>query len=858
MRYPKALARPGPFSLTTAPLVLVVGMHRSGTSLLAAVLQALGVQLPGRLTAADSHNPEGYFEWTEVVQLQERLLIDLDRWWPSATGPLPLPADWLNHPATRAAQAELLCLLSDAQHQDYSPCWAIKDPRTSVLLPLWFQVAAQLKIPLRLLLAVRDPAEVVRSLVRRDGPLTGMNDRRAQRLWWRFTLEPLHAVSAESGSAEVPLELMHYGDWFTQPDRSLQRLLTALPELNPSPEQRHQALSQIRPEHRRSLDPAGPPLRLERCVRRLHHQLRQDDQRGAWPPADPPRQLRQRESLPPRPQRLAAEPHRWPAWLESWRHHPAPRFPGTATLAASASIQLLGIPWTACLAHFWLQRLPLANLQASGLNVLPDSPQQLQLRTEPQHGCMDGLKHITINLQLPAVEQAQDWLEQLRSQQAIWDHDPARVLLLRALGLPAHWLDPQAPANGWLQQPHAASPGSWSEQLGLAAPTPGGLVVLGHAGSDWDRALGRESAAGATTPPGAAPSAARPAIDYRPGWQRLITSTAEAALAQAGWLAAAAARAAALIWMQAEPPAELIALPDASARLLVEQPPLTPAGLRAQLAGRPPQAIAEERPSPAAELLFEWRLPQPARAAVVVSLFNYADRIAGALNSVAGQRQQQLELIVVDDASTDGGAELVLAWMEKRLLATPQPFVSLQLWRHCRNAGLAASRNTAFSRAQAPWCFVLDADNLLFPDAVAVCLAIAEDADASAGLAVVHPLLAVEAEAGMVAEQRSLVATASWQREMLAQGNAVDAMALVRRSAWEAVGGYTHIEGGWEDYDFWCKLIDAGFHGVQCPQLLAVYRSHQGSMSATVTNNSWAPLSRTLQQRHPWLRLPLN
>jgi glycosyltransferase involved in cell wall biosynthesis len=291
------------------------------------------------------------------------------------------------------------------------------------------------------------------------------------------------------------------------------------------------------------------------------------------------------------------------------------------------------------------------------------------------------------------------------------------------------------------------------------------------------------------------------------------------------------------------------------AQLLQQEPPLTPADLRAELAGQPLQALAEERPSPPAETLFSWQLPEASGAAVVVSLFNYADRITAALNSAASQRQRQLELIVVDDASTDGGTAVVEAWMQALLAAGDHPFVRLQLLRHSRNAGLAAARNTAFAAAQAPWCLVLDADNALYPDAVAACLALAEGGIDR--LAVVHPLLAVEAEPGRPDEQRSLVSTAAWQQQRLLRENTVDAMALVRRSAWQAVGGYTHIEGGWEDYDFWCKLIAAGYHGVQCPRLLAVYRSHGGSMSQTVTNRSWRALSRTLQQRHPWLELPL-
>jgi len=83
----------------------------------------------------------------------------------------------------------------------------------------------------------------------------------------------------------------------------------------------------------------------------------------------------------------------------------------------------------------------------------------------------------------------------------------------------------------------------------------------------------------------------------------------------------------------------------------------------------------------------------------------------------------------------------------------------------------------------------------------------------------------------------------------------VDAMALVRRSAWETVGGYTPIPGGWEDFDFWCKLIETHWHGVLCPQVLATYIQHGDSMLQAQSNHRQRQLSRILQQRHPWLQL---
>jgi GT2 family glycosyltransferase len=549
-----------------------------------------------------------------------------------------------------------------------------------------------------------------------------------------------------------------------------------------------------------------------------------------------------------------------------------------------------------------LQRLPIRSLGTGHLLSVSDHPDRLLLHTPPPHSADHGLSRITINLERPPRRQKREWLDRLRGEQAIWDPDPARVCLMRALGLPAHWLDPLSEPNGWLSQQAASDPHIWATALGLAPPTRDGLIVLGRAGKRWDRALAREASTSMRlrSDSGRFPHP----IDYRPGWFSLISSGVEAALAQAGWLAAAAHKANALIWIQANVDANQQLMADAAATLLIAQPPLTPDHVRSRLTStlqaalvkdRPSPAtaalllwrwhqkarrtlvslllegaritdavrgrftsttkpaLAEDRPPPPASVLFEWRLPQAANAAVVVSLFNYRDRITDALSSVVDQSQPLLELVVVDDASDDDGAEVVRGWMQEQLSRQHHPFVRMALIRHSENAGLAATRNTGFHWATASWCFVLDADNRLYPEAVAACLTLAEQGPDS--LAVVHPLIAVEAEPGVALERRSLVATASWQREMLAQGNTVDAMALVRRSAWQTVGEYTHIEGGWEDYDFWCKLIHAGFHGVQCPRLLAVYRSHPSSMSNMRTNSEGPSLKRTLQLRHPWLQL---
>lgn len=842
-----------------SPLVLVVGMHRSGTSLLGGILQRLGLALPGRSIAADHHNPAGYFEWDQVVAIQERLLIDLNRWWPSANGCLPMPDGWMHRPEARFAAEQLRRLLHSEKERHKQP-WGLKDPRCSRLLPLWIAIAADLGMPLHLLLAIRDPREVAMSLVHRDGPITGMNYNRAQQLWWRHTVEVLHT----SAQASLPLTVIDYGRWFDRPQQQLARLVHALPSMQPTDEQQRQALGLIQPDlHRNRVDQRQPRGQqwLNPAVQRLYRQLvktrcRSSDPtiptRTALPRIDPPRQLIvSAPSGVPEPEQLRADPQAWKGWLEQWRHYPAPRWFADRPLGIQPRISCCGQAWIDVTPHLLWQHVPLMELGERGIDHTASSRHQIHLCAS--HSAVgSGLEHLALNLELPQADRVSHWLNLLLAQDVIFDPDPARVLLLRALGLKAWWLDPEAPLNGWLSQCDAVNPSRWATELGLAPVSQGVLLVLGHAGATFDQALAVEASRGLV-----GDAALDRPIHYQPGWWDLEHATPAAGLAMAGWLQVAAQVAARLIVPTESLPSEWRWLCDVANRALALEPPLSPAEIRAQHSGVPLHAAAEDRALPPTDTLLdryserESEMEQEAAAAVVVSLFNYADRITTALNSVVAQSQESLELIVVDDASTDHGVEAVMRWMEVHA----NRFVRCALLRHQRNAGLAAARNTAFAAAKAPWCFVLDADNVLYPQAVSACLGVAVQMDDS--VAVVHPLLLVEAEAGRPDERRSLVGLDSWQQSKFLRGNYIDAMALIRRSAWEKVGGYTHIEGGWEDYDFWCKLVEAGYHGVQCPQLLAVYRSHADSMTMHSTMRLQRSLSRTLQDRHPWLELAL-
>jgi glycosyltransferase involved in cell wall biosynthesis len=256
-----------------------------------------------------------------------------------------------------------------------------------------------------------------------------------------------------------------------------------------------------------------------------------------------------------------------------------------------------------------------------------------------------------------------------------------------------------------------------------------------------------------------------------------------------------------------------------------------------------------DRPAPSPpdipehDTLFASDALRAAEVTVIVPLYNYRDHVLEALASVRHQTLRELDLIVVDDASTDGSAELVLDWMKENTIR----FNRLFLLRNKENSGLARTRNAGFDAAETAFVLPLDADNRLRPECCAACLSSLRDS--AAGYA--YPMIET------FGASTDLMGTYDFRPSRFIAGNYIDAMALVSKSAWLRAGGYAPIQHGWEDYDFWCRCLEQGIGGVQVPSVLADYRVHQASMLHTQTDlpGNKAALIADLEARHPWLRI---
>ncbi len=252
------------------------------------------------------------------------------------------------------------------------------------------------------------------------------------------------------------------------------------------------------------------------------------------------------------------------------------------------------------------------------------------------------------------------------------------------------------------------------------------------------------------------------------------------------------------------------------------------------------EAVSES----ASELRFEAGCLEDSEATVCVTLYNYERYILDALHSVHDQRFEPLGLVVLDDHSNDRGPAKVERWMQKHA----SRFTGVRLLRHRRNKGLGYARNSAVANAESEFIMILDADNELYPRCVGRLVSSLRDSDRAFAYSILERF-----QDGV-----GLMGCLSWEPEWLRQENYIDAMALIRKSTWERVGGYTPMPiSGWEDYDFWCKCAESGLDGLFVPEILARYRMHGSSMlrSETDVAENNQRLRAHMKERHHWLEL---
>ncbi len=205
--------------------------------------------------------------------------------------------------------------------------------------------------------------------------------------------------------------------------------------------------------------------------------------------------------------------------------------------------------------------------------------------------------------------------------------------------------------------------------------------------------------------------------------------------------------------------------------------------------------------------------PGRPKAGIVIPVYNKRPYLREAVESALRQRVDfPYEVIVVDDGSTDGSAELA-----DRLAEEYPGLVVL----HQENQGVAAARNNGIRHARGRYICCLDADDTIDPSFLARTAAAL---DADPGLGIAYTDMLVFGDWPDRGRWQHVVQADEYDFEVLKQRNFIPCCNLFRKVAWERAGGYRDINPSWEDYELWLHMGKLGWYGKRVPGPLFRYR----------------------------------
>ena len=207
--------------------------------------------------------------------------------------------------------------------------------------------------------------------------------------------------------------------------------------------------------------------------------------------------------------------------------------------------------------------------------------------------------------------------------------------------------------------------------------------------------------------------------------------------------------------------------------------------------------------------LLNYNKPKPILSnplvSVVIPAYNYARYLGDAIESALMQTYDNVEIIVVDDGSTDNTRDVAVKY--------PVTYI------YQANQGSSAARNTGIDRAKGEWIVCLDADDKLKPTYIEECLQVA-DADI---------ISTAMQEFGDSKKVHTFKYDPSYWDFCYA--NQIHCASLFRKSVWETVGGFdTELHSVYDDWEFWVNATKHGFEVKTIKKPLFLYRKHGVSM----------------------------
>ena len=221
---------------------------------------------------------------------------------------------------------------------------------------------------------------------------------------------------------------------------------------------------------------------------------------------------------------------------------------------------------------------------------------------------------------------------------------------------------------------------------------------------------------------------------------------------------------------------------------------------------------------------------------IVVLCHNYARFLPEAIESALSQDYPSLEVLVIDDGSTDDSLAVASSYEGRVKVLTQE------------NQGLARTCNRGAREAGGEYFLFLSADDHLEPTYVSELLAALErEPDASFAYC----------SARLFGAESRVAPSRPFSAFLLVRGrNYINGSALTRRADYLDAGGYPEDlgEGAFDDWDFWLTMLDRGHRGTYVPKPLLHWRRHAGGSKDPTSRGTTEVETARVRSRHPELQ----
>ena len=203
---------------------------------------------------------------------------------------------------------------------------------------------------------------------------------------------------------------------------------------------------------------------------------------------------------------------------------------------------------------------------------------------------------------------------------------------------------------------------------------------------------------------------------------------------------------------------------------------------------------------------------------VVIPCYNHSAYLSEAVDSVLNSTHSLLEIIIVDDGSTDNSGEIACK------LTSKHENVS---YIYQTNQGPSCARNRGIAEAKGEYVLPLDADDKISTQYIEQALSVMSND---------HNVKVVFCKAEFFGKKTGLWNLKEFSLKKLAIDNMIFSCAMFRKKDWENAGGYAcELIGGWEDWEFWISMLKNGGRVHKLDFIGFYYRIHHYSRQRSTT-----------------------